>query len=322
MKPSTLKGRLAAARYAHDVTMDQYNRLPVPSLEELCAALRDNRWLCALVETARLQRDWSNDGGVCATPETFHDKYATGLAYDALVAVVPFLRRLGYSVMLFSDRSREHPFNVGYPGRTLPRPSMLDQDLFDHVERGEPYGVYLLGTAPEQVRRRGLLKCVPRLLGWLRAARIALADPRRPGAMEALTQDRDAALAATDPPHWKTEAVVQAKRKRSLVDALHADDDDVADGARWFNIQERGKRAQCREMRIEAVAGDHFVFQYNDAVDNDSSHKVVVLHRDAFDVDPWPEHLLATGSELCFVNRFREELPASYEEGSGSEDGY
>ena len=23
---------------------------------------------------------------------------------------------------------------------------MLDQDLFDHVERGEPYGVYLLGT--------------------------------------------------------------------------------------------------------------------------------------------------------------------------------
>ena len=157
MKPSTLKGRLAAARYAHDVTMDQYNRLPVPSLEELCAALRDNRWLCALVETARLQRDWSNDGGVCATPETFHDKYATGLAYDALVAVVPFLRRLGYSVMLFSDRNREHPFNVGYPGRTLPRPSMLDQDLFDHVERGEPYGVYLLGTAPEQVRRRGLL---------------------------------------------------------------------------------------------------------------------------------------------------------------------
>ena len=79
MKPSTLKGRLAAARYAHDVTMDQYNRLPVPSLEELCAALRDNRWLCALVETARLQRDWSNDGGVCATPETFHDKYALSL---------------------------------------------------------------------------------------------------------------------------------------------------------------------------------------------------------------------------------------------------
>ena len=122
MKPSTLKGRLAAARYAHDVTMDQYNRLPVPSLEELCAALRDNRWLCALVETARLQRDLSNDGGVCATPETFHDKYATGLAYDALVAVVPFLRRLGYSVMLFSDRNREHPFNVGYPWSDAPPP--------------------------------------------------------------------------------------------------------------------------------------------------------------------------------------------------------
>ena len=102
--------------------MDQYNRLPVPSLEELCAALRDNRWLCALVETARVQRDWSKDGGVCATPETFHDKYATGLAYDALVAVVPFLRRLGYSVMLFSDRNREHPFNVGYPWSDAPPP--------------------------------------------------------------------------------------------------------------------------------------------------------------------------------------------------------
>jgi len=50
-------------------------------------------------------------------------------------------------------------------------------------------------------RSASALKCIPRLLGWLRQARIALADPRRPGAMAALAAERESALAETQPPH-------------------------------------------------------------------------------------------------------------------------
>ena len=161
-----------------------------------------------------------------------------------------------------------------------------------------------------QIRRRGILKCVPRLLGWLRQARITLADPCRPGAMDALEAERGEELADTTPPHWETAATEQSRRKRKLVDAIHADEDDVANGARWANINVHGKAKLCRTtgapfvrpMRIEAIADDHFIFQ---RCEHDNYYDVVVLHRDAFDVAPWPKQgFHAEGYEELFDNRF------------------
>lgn len=319
---------LAAAYAERNNIIDRYNRMPVPSLEELCTALRDNRWLCEIVERAAMQRYMLNHGGLPVRNDMHYGSYGKRLEYNQLVAVVPFLRRMGYSVMICSFENKGNPFNLGFPGRSLFRLSRLKAAMEEYVNEGCTYNVYLHGTAPAQVRQRGMLKCVPRLLGWLRAARIALANPSRPGAMEALTQERDAALDATDPPHWETKADVQAKRKRSIVDALHANDHDVADGARWFNIQERGKRARCHPnggaagvyspMRIEAVAGDHFVFQDNHGAGDNWTFKVVVVHRDAFDVDTWPENCNAAGCEFLFDKRFRDR-PLTSEDGSDSE---
>ena len=62
-------------------------------------------------------------------------------------------------------------------------------------------------------------------------------------------------------------------------------------------------------MRIEALAGDHFVFQQELII---GDYEVVVLHRDAFDVAMWPEHgFIKPGYEEGFAgrfdNRFRED---------------
>jgi len=164
-----------------------------------------------------------------------------------------------------------------------------------------------------QIRRRGVLKCVPRLLGMLRAARIALADPRRPGALDALAAERDAALTEPGPPHWPSEANTQVARKRKLVDALHASAAETRKGARWADVQVKGEAAPrrangvrvVRPMRIEAVAGDHYVFQRN-AGDGNYRHEVVVLHRESFDVAPWPASgWNADAFEEMFEYRFR-----------------
>ena len=41
-----------------------------------------------------------------------------------------------------------------------------------------------VNTRQSQVRQRGVIKCVPRFLGWLRQARITLFHPSRPEVRE------------------------------------------------------------------------------------------------------------------------------------------
>ena len=43
---------------------------------------------------------------------SFDDHYLRQLEYDDLVSVVPFVRRLGYPVILFSNEDQGHPFNI------------------------------------------------------------------------------------------------------------------------------------------------------------------------------------------------------------------
>ena len=305
------------ARRAHGATVDEYNAMPLPTLQELAEQLTGNRWLCAVVQ--QIVDDCPQSAppveGSRVIPDMFRDHELSNLAYHKLVAAVPYLRRLGYAVTLFSDESSHHPFNVEFLGHPKPHLVDLQEDLWKHArleecEFGHPYEIRMHGTSPKQIRRRGLLKCVPRLLGWLRQARIALADPSRPGAMAALAAEREAELADDAPPHWETEASVQGKRKRELVDALHASDEDVCKGARWADVRFSTDGVTddfVHPMRIEALAGDHFVFQHN-LMGSNYRHEVVVLHRDAFTVKPWPtQDWRKDGCEQLFDFRFRED---------------
>lgn len=89
------------------------------------------------------------------------------------------------------------------------------------------------------------------------------------------------------------DADTQRLRKLKVVDALGASDEAVKKDARWFYIRAHGQThydgrpmKEHRVMRIDAVAGDYFIFQEN-YVKYYNNWEVVPLHRDAFDVMPW-----------------------------------
>ena len=112
------------------------------------------------------------------------DDHLQYLDYDQLVAAVPYVRRLGYAVNLYSSEEESCPFPVRFPGQPYLK-EHHDRRLKEFAKRGREYPIRLHGTSPTQIRRRGLLKSVPAMLSWLRRARIALADPSRPGAAKA-----------------------------------------------------------------------------------------------------------------------------------------
>ena len=300
----------------------KFNKLPIPSLEKLCEEMASNPWLAAVVRRVTQHKSWGDreaniftesftDNCLDVDQEGEFDHYSL----DQSHAIVPYLRRLGYGVTLYSEGMfpmvDDLPFSIRtkfsfHPGHL----QEFKTALTEHKNHGTPYFATLRGNSPRQIRGRGLVKCVPKLLGWLRQARITLADPSRPGAMDTLEAERAKELTDTTPPHWETAATEQSRRKRKLVDAIHADEDDVANGARWANINAHGKAKLCRTtgapfvrpMRIEAIADDHFIFQRSE---RDNFYDVVVLHRDAFDVAPWPEQgFHAEGYEEEFDNRF------------------
>ena len=312
---------------AHDATVDHFNKLPLPSLAQLATELRTNPWLATVAcRAAQHQHLGCNcaDMSLASFDQDEDDDHLQSLGYDDLVSVVPHVRRLGYAVTLFSDKDANCPFNVEFPGKQA-RTYLCNHRvrLTEFEECGREYLIRLHGTAPAQVLRRGLLKCVPRLLGWLRQARIALADPRRPGAIEALAEERKAALAETQPPHWKSveaeHATEQTSRKRKLVDALHCSNEDTRKGARWADIQVKtttnpvSGKITVEPMRIEAVAGDHYVFQKcAEETGGIYDHAVVVLHRDTFTVEPLRPYsqkgtpaYFADVCEEIFARRFR-----------------
>ena len=289
------KTRLANARLGHARTLILFNSGPetLPTMEEVAHALVVRPWLAAVVYKAA-QISYMGYGGGGVEPRDFpheDDDHLRHLEYDDLVSVVPFVRRLGYEVTLFSDEDPECPFSLGFVGYQFPWIHATEPRLKAYA-RGEydRYLIHLHGTSPMQSRRRGLLKCVPRLLGWLRSARIALADPRRPGAIAALIQENEAGMAEAYPPHWSSGEKVQLKRKREMVDAIHGKFEDWESGTRWFKITEHGTYGRVFPARVEAVAGDYFVFQR--ATFTYDRFLVKVLHRDAFEVHTWDREVI------------------------------
>ena len=241
----------------------------------------------------------------------------------AAMAAVPYLRRLGYS-MTVRPMDDECPITVGLPGRATKRSAILDRIDRNVRARKAEFHFHLYGRSFRQVRARGVLKCVPRLLGWLRAARISLDDPvKHPDKLTAAIDAMEADMAA--PAAGVTlkrsaaelEAVDQEARKRQLFDAQFASEAGVADGARWAGIGRAcDDAATPTPMRLECVVGEHAVFQVPDLGASKLHHDVVVLHRDAFTVK-WVGTIEAAALESRFEARF---LPIWQGGDEGDED--
>tara|TARA_Y100000389_G_scaffold22809_1_gene19504 strand:+ start:72 stop:1085 length:1014 start_codon:yes stop_codon:yes gene_type:complete len=316
------RARLRQVQEDHDRIAAFYNAMPLPTAAALCLELRTNQWLGSVVHSAATDLH-TGFGCYVAKVDANYEEFT----YEELVEIVPFVRRLGYSVCIFISDDvlalKRCPFAVYFPGHPTPRSGT--PSFWAHANEGCGYVVALCGTAPDQLGWRGLITAVVRFKVLLERARVRLADPRRPGAQAALAAELATELAASDPPHWAGKrAVVQDARKRKLVEALHADGEDVDRGARWANIHVNGERASgyhrwivpnafVNMMRAEAVAGDHFVFQQKKVSAHfETSYDVVVLHRDAFEVaDAHPEATYLKGEERDFKWRWKHAQPPS-----------
>lgn len=160
----------------------------LPALEDVAREVGSNRYLVAVLQLA--QRHAQHE---CGDVEC-HDEMVAGdvledeaqnspqeelLAHIRTMsrrqkeAAVPFLRRLGYSVVVWHDGDDARPFSIRFPGKA--RATKLRRLLrVPHTP--------LHATSPGMLRMRGVMWCIPRLRLWRRrAARRALLGHAPPG---------------------------------------------------------------------------------------------------------------------------------------------
>ena len=103
--------------------------------------------------------------------------------------MIPFLRRLGHSVHVMLKHSDEYEYNVwnvciNHCGHASSLAEVID-DSITCRRKNKDHDHYFYGRTFRQARQLAILKCIPRLLGWLRAARIEVNDPvKHPERME------------------------------------------------------------------------------------------------------------------------------------------
>ena len=258
--------------------------MPVLGLDELSGVMTNNAYLTHVVHSfakAKAGHDpycWVG----CSEAELDDDDW-DGPRYDPREIVHPLLR-LGIHVQVETERIDSDKLCILKLFVAGCAPSLrVVNDAIDRVAHGanDNGSVFLYGNSPRQLRLKGVVKCVPKLLAWLRSARIALVDP----AAEARADCTAVAAQAVDlDPMGRTEAEVRAReqdaRKRKLVDAVYADDDDVANGCRWAGLVKRfgfgGGTGKAFPFRVCAVRGDIFCFQ--------NMSDTELAHRNEFEV--------------------------------------
>ena len=288
---SAADGPLAALRATPvDTTPPWFMQKPLPSAQLLTETLRLNAWLAAIVRRVAVHEFDGCSGTDLITSEL------SGCGDERLcfehewtqrerLSIVRFLSRLGLSGIVWPN-DEDCPISVSFPGHA----ETLSWRIKRRDARLRGWGVAgydevtFYGRTFKQVRMRGVLRCVPRLLGWLRAARIALDDPtKHPEKLAAWAAEGDALLASGENTLAKPAADEQAARKRAWKDALWCDAADAKDGARWAGIRLLGEERAYKHARVEALAGpDHLVVQVERAID--PSHPAAGATLAAYDV--------------------------------------
>ena len=324
---SAADGPLAALRATPvDATPPWFMQKPLPSAQLLIDALHRNAWLAASVRRVAVHAF----DGFGATDLITSDLSGCGderLCFEhewtqrERLSIVRFLSRLGLSGIV-RPYDEDYPISVSFPGHAT--------TLSWHIKRRDArlrgWGVAgddevkFYGRSFKQVRMRGVLRCVPRLLGWLRAARIALDDPtKHPEKLAAWAAEGDALLASGENTLAKPAADEQAARKRAWKDALWCDAEDTKDGARWASIRLLGEERAYKHARVEALAGpDHLVVQVERTIDPShpaagatlAAYDVRVLRDDEYEIS-WIRHAEGVNSNTLeddFRKRFVQGL--------------
>lgn len=98
--------------------------------------------------------------------------YIQSLTLDQKRAVIPYLRRLGYSVFINTSPDDDScPMSINFPGKAQAKFRLTYRFPF----------AYLYATSPGMLRLRGVLWCLPRLLAWKWRAVLKANAPDEPG---------------------------------------------------------------------------------------------------------------------------------------------
>lgn len=264
--------------------------------------------------------------------------------FEDYLPYLPYLRRLGLKIRLHRGchdpkvdedthgckmfymfkKGHYHPFHRG------DKETLYEGWLQGYGDDAGPWKSTLTfyPTDARSVRFRGLLKCLPRLLrmlhgvpGKYQGARARVNDPvhlrERADAIERrdladamdTNTNENPAHAAADVRAAEAEAAEAWGRKRKLIDALHCDDASRRNGAKWICLRIKGSEPtkHPEAMRIEVVAGDHFIFHHN-RVCYYNDWDIVPLHADAFEIVDWDtfRHGHPRHHEDKFASRFRD----------------
>ena len=147
-----------------------------PSLEELCIALQTDRYLISVLALCqrhlalgcggvdcidwRVAGDEDDDEGPINDAVRDLSDFIDSLSALEKLSAVPFLRRLGYSVMVWVEDDTTLPFSVYFPGKSF-SPTREERTLALVNDR-----VYHRSTSLGAQRLRGVIWCLPRLLRW------------------------------------------------------------------------------------------------------------------------------------------------------------
>lgn len=215
---------------------------------------------------------------------------------DEIRKFITVFQRLGFQVILrLKVGGRTSTLALAKPGNAYKLSKRLDRLFYTiHTEcpsfRKHTDVMYFYPRSFRQVRQAGVIKCIPRLLGWLREARISLNDPvkhpeKLAEAAEEFERDMAAGATSLNRDSKFCSAAKQNSRKRKLSQAQFAGDGEVKAGIRWAAIRKLNEE-KYKPMRVEAMVGDHFVFQAPHVKRNPTSleSSVVVLHHDEFEI--------------------------------------
>ena len=159
---------------------------------------------------------WPDVHGVDLSTETMYgyDRWSpSGDGYQVLDEedmdwLTAAFQRMGYGVLVH-DVDDDCLFSIQFPGHCLNLCNSLDTDELmrrrysvgdddrtpSDYARAQFRSHRVFYPRPfTRIRYMGVLRCVPRLLAWLRSARIVLADPARPGVLAAEEAAVDAAM--------------------------------------------------------------------------------------------------------------------------------
>ena len=263
----------------------------LPTAEEFVHEMTTNRYLAAVLTLAHAHKDAGYGGVDCSchavagrhlndereldeSEGEFCDELEQQTSLNEKRAITPFLQRAGFHVLLFEEEPDDCPMSICW--RQCPTHLAVTQEIAQ-AKRGFFYPKHRFPSRTFKiVRQRGVIKCVPKLLAWLRQARIRLAAPDRMdmGAEAAALNEE----MAVDAPLVDRDAQQQAALKQQMRDSIHVDARTIG-GNRWAAVTGPALHNPHGPtlVRVEAAANGHMALRPSAGQTGNVSGEVVLV---------------------------------------------